>query len=219
MSDRYLTNTNGAASACETCGAGGEVFGYHADGAWRWFCEEHRKGDYADKRATVPVAIEPTDADITLPRRELTFKPVARKVECAACGAEADAVFHPTCGCNAGFRSKRQRAAEAIKADPSKSNRMIAEEIDADEKTVRHAREQVRTPAAPEQITGRDGKNYPATRARPYRPEPSFTADQSLLDQARANLDNIRSLMRLMTVGTRDNFRQEVIDTMTEPLK
>jgi hypothetical protein len=43
MSDRHLTNTNDAASACETCGAGGEVFGYHADGAWRWFCEEHRK--------------------------------------------------------------------------------------------------------------------------------------------------------------------------------
>lgn len=64
---------------------------------------------------------------------------------------------------------------QAIKANPQKSNRAIAEEIGADEKTVRKARADQSAPEA--ERTGRDGKAYPAEgRPRPYR-TPQSTVD------------------------------------------
>jgi hypothetical protein len=77
------------------------------------------------------------EGEILLPKREIAFKPITKKLECNICGAECDATFHPTCGCNAGFRSKRQVAAEAIAQHPEKSDRVIAEEIGASRETVR----------------------------------------------------------------------------------
>jgi hypothetical protein len=64
------------AQCCETCGAGGQVFGYHQDDGWRWFCQEHMlRKNSADKRGFVPEPVdpplEPGDADITMPHREV----------------------------------------------------------------------------------------------------------------------------------------------------
>lgn len=55
----------------------------------------------------------------------------------------------------------KQRAADAIKANPGKSNRAIAAEIGVDHKTVAKARGD-NSPS--ETVVGRDGKQYPAKR-------------------------------------------------------
>jgi hypothetical protein len=111
------------------------------------------------------------DGEVLLPKRDIAIKPIAKKMECNVCGAEADAVFHPTCNCNAGFRSKRQVAAEAIAQHPDKSDRAIAGEIGVDHKTVGRARadlEDVGTiPHADTRIDTK-GRQRPATK--PDRP-------------------------------------------------
>jgi hypothetical protein len=87
------------------------------------------------------------------------------RLACSACGAEANA----SCNCGKPYVPAGQRAAEAVAANPEKSNRAIAEKIGVDEKTVREARADQ---SAPETITGRDGKQYPAKRKLPsYRPD------------------------------------------------
>ena len=60
---------------------------------------------------------------------------------CVGCGSETNA----TCNCGLEYKPKAARAKEAIEANPEKSNRAIAAEIGADEKTVRKARRQLRT--------------------------------------------------------------------------
>ncbi len=87
------------------------------------------------------------------------------------------------------------RAANAIKANPQKSNRVIADEIGADEKTVRKARADWSAPAsddAPERVgRGQVNRRYPmayptggppkaknSRRHRFYRPPCSFAPPQ-----------------------------------------
>jgi hypothetical protein len=80
------------------------------------------------------------------------------RYECPKCGNN--------CRCGVPYVPKTARAAEAIRAHPEKSNRAIADEIGADEKTVRKARADQSAPAA---VTGRDGKQYPARAPRQER--------------------------------------------------
>jgi hypothetical protein len=54
--------------------------------------------------------------------------------------------------------TKREVIARLLETDPTKSNRAIAAEADADEKTVRKARADWSAPE-PERVTGRDGKS------------------------------------------------------------
>src|ERR1700722_10869833 len=62
------------------------------------------------------------------------------KLECSSCGAEGTG----TCECGVPyFVSPRERAAEAIKANPEKSDRAIAAEIGVSDKTVGAARKTV----------------------------------------------------------------------------
>jgi len=95
--------------------------------------------------------------------RAATVIPLSiQRMVCSGCGAEANA----SCNCGVSYVPKAARAAEALKANPEKSNRAIAEEIGANEKTVRKARADQ---SAPETVTGKDGKSYPAkTRRDPY---------------------------------------------------
>jgi hypothetical protein len=88
------------------------------------------------------------------------FETVAKQVKeynyrCSACGGDRE------CACSAPAIPKAERAAEAIKAHPEKSNRAIAEETGLSEATVRRARA---SSDAPESVTGKDGKSYPAKR-------------------------------------------------------
>ena len=89
------------------------------------------------------------------------MRPVAAEVLsiqrmiCTGCGAEANA----SCNCGVSYIPKAVRAREAAAANPEKSNRALADELGVDEKTVRKARADQ---SAPETVTGRDGKQYPA---------------------------------------------------------
>jgi hypothetical protein len=73
------------------------------------------------------------------------------RYECPKCGNN--------CQCGVPYVPKTVRAAEAIKAAPDKSNRVIAAETGLSEPTVRRARASC---DAPDTVTGRDGKTYPA---------------------------------------------------------
>lgn len=87
-----------------------------------------------------------------------------QRMACTSCGVEANA----SCNCGVAYAPKIVRATEAIKANPQKSNRAIAEEIGADEKTVRKARADQSAPVG--DCVGRDGKSYPSTQ--PPKPAP-----------------------------------------------
>jgi hypothetical protein len=87
------------------------------------------------------------------------MKPTIEKtyalLACTECGAEA----YASCNCHKAYKPV-DLAAKAIAANPSKSNRTIAAEIDVSEPTVRRARGA--SPDAPDKHTGLDGKTYPA---------------------------------------------------------
>jgi hypothetical protein len=74
---------------------------------------------------------------------------------CAGCGAEANA----SCNCGVSYVAKSVRAAEAIRANPGKSDRAIAAELGVGRATVQRARE-VAHDEPPEERIGRDGKSY-----------------------------------------------------------
>ncbi len=85
---------------------------------------------------------------------QLKTKPAAIKWMCSSCGVDAG------CNCGAPLMSKAQLAAEAVAADPQKSNRAIASEIGVNESTVREARPSAAGHPAAETRTGLDGKQY-----------------------------------------------------------
>jgi hypothetical protein len=94
------------------------------------------------------------------------------------------------------------QAAEAIRANPEKSNRAIADETGLSEPTVRRARASDDAPAT---VTGRDGKSYPATK-----PPPDLAAE------ANKHLARIVPLLRQMDQRQRLNFRTAALQQMTD---
>ena len=60
-----------------------------------------------------------------------------QRMVCTGCGAEANA----SCNCGLAYVPASQRAAEAIKNNPEKSNRAIAAELGVSDMTVGRARE------------------------------------------------------------------------------
>lgn len=92
-------------------------------------------------------------------RMESTIiKFTAMRLECSRCGAEARA----SCNCGEAYIPAKQRAAEAIKANPEKSDRSIAADLGTNPMTVGRARKELGvTGVTPERI-GRDGKTYPS---------------------------------------------------------
>lgn len=87
-------------------------------------------------------------------RAATEMKMSIQRMICTGCGAEANA----SCNCGKAYMPAKQRAAEAIAANPQKSNRAIAEEIGVNQSTVSRARSGV-ADATPER-EGRDGKVY-----------------------------------------------------------
>jgi hypothetical protein len=87
------------------------------------------------------------------------------RLECSTCGATADAA----CNCGAPYVRAGSRAAQAIAANPEKSNRMIAEETRISEPTIRRARKST----ASNDAVGRKGKDG-KVRKLPRRPEPQI---------------------------------------------
>ena len=107
------------------------------------------------------------------------IKIAVQRMVCTACGSEANA----TCTCGVAYVPAAQRAAEAIKANPGKSDRAIATEIGVNQSTVSRARQSGDAPASPER-TGRDGKSYPAVRPRrrvTIEPDPVAAAIEQII--------------------------------------
>src|SRR5262245_43523819 len=85
-----------------------------------------------------------------------------QRMFCTACGAEANA----SCNCGQPYIPAKQRAAEAIAANPQKPDRAIASDIGVDHKTVGAARKESTGEHSPvEPRVGIDGK----TRRMPVR--------------------------------------------------
>ena len=124
------------------------------------------------------------DGEVLLPKREIAFKPVMKKMECNVCGKEADAVFHPTCDCNAGFRSQTRKAVEYAEKNPTASVRQIAKETDVSFGTAYQAKAGVQSLNTSESTTGRDGKTYPAVQQREPPPvSPPRDPNQAIIKQ------------------------------------
>ena len=85
------------------------------------------------------------------------IKMSVQRMVCTGCGAEANA----SCNCGVSYMAKSARAAEAIKANPRKSDRAIAADLGIGSNTVRRAREDSGAPdGAGDERIGRDGKSY-----------------------------------------------------------
>jgi hypothetical protein len=78
-----------------------------------------------------------------------------RRMVCTRCGAEANA----SCNCGVTYQPKAVRAAEAIKANPGKSDRAIAAEVGVGHATVSRARKEATvSDETVQERTGLDGK-------------------------------------------------------------
>jgi hypothetical protein len=78
-----------------------------------------------------------------------------QQLSCTGCGAEANA----SCNCGKPYVPKKQRIADAIAANPQKSNRSIGEEVGASHTLVNEVRKEGGNHFPPER-EGRDGKTY-----------------------------------------------------------
>ena len=91
--------------------------------------------------------------------------PIRQPLVCTECGASGEG----SCRCGAPYVAPGQRAAEAVTANPNKSDRAIAADIGVDHKTVSKARKSGGEYSPPEKRTGKDGKSYPVKRKRRKR--------------------------------------------------
>jgi hypothetical protein len=134
-----------------------------------------------------------------------SIKVAVQRMSCSACGAEANA----SCTCGVPYVPKAMRAAVAIAADPTKSNRAIADEIGVSEPTVRRAREAGASHDAAATHIGRDGKSYPAA-------QPRANVAPDLIAEANKHLAKILPLIWQMTPRQRAMFRTAALQKMAD---
>lgn len=96
-----------------------------------------------------------------------------RRMVCSGCGAEA------SCNCGKPYVPMAERAREAIKANPEKSDRAIAADIGVHHSTVNEVRNQLSDEPTVERI-GLDGK----TRKLPQRAD-DFAVKDIIVDKIR----------------------------------
>jgi hypothetical protein len=103
------------------------------------------------------------------------------RLQCSACGAEANA----SCNCGKPYVPARQRAADAIQANPDKSDRAIAGEIGVGKDTVRRARASTGAPAPVDVRIGKDGKarRLPSHVPGDEKLPPDPMQDEDIIDQ------------------------------------
>ena len=113
--------------------------------------------------------------------------PVRQQLVCSECGADGEG----SCRCGAPYVPAGQRAADAIAANPTKSNCAIAEEVGVNPETVRRARKNstAADAAVEEKRTGKDGKSRRMPQSRSPSPEEWNVAlekswQQELMDSA-----------------------------------
>jgi DNA-binding Lrp family transcriptional regulator len=93
-----------------------------------------------------------------------TIQIAVQRMVCTACGAEANA----SCSCGKPYVPAKERAVEAIKANPQKSNRAIAKETDLSLGTVNNARNELTEQgcSVAEPRIGLDGKKRQPIKRR-----------------------------------------------------
>ena len=140
------------------------------------------------------------------------IKMAVQRMACTACGAEANA----SCTCGVAYTPKSVRAAEAVKANPEKSDRAIAKEIDASPTTVGKAREQLSTDGQlrDQPRTGLDGKARKtpvrASHNTPEKPPPDPTIEAVEL------LNELVPVLRRMNPSQLVNFRRIALQAMSD---
>ena len=138
------------------------------------------------------------------------IKLAVQRMACTACGAEANA----SCTCGVAYTPKSVRAAEAVKANPEKSDRAIAADLGVSHVTVGKARKAQLETQLPvdEPRTGLDGKarKLPSTRTADTDEPPDLIA------QANKHLAKIIPLLRQMAQPERLNFRRTALQQMAD---
>lgn len=95
-------------------------------------------------------------------------KPLTR-LQCSKCGATANA----SCDCGVAYLPAGEIAERALKANPEKSNAIIAAETGVAKSTLHFVRNKLADQnCTPAKVIGRDGKTYP-TKYRPRPPDPN----------------------------------------------
>lgn len=97
---------------------------------------------------------------------QLSKRSQALALRCTLCGVEAAA----SCNCGAVYEPASVAVARAIKNNPAKSNRAIAEIAGVTHTTVNQIRAAGGNHFPPEKVEGRDGKSY-SSPARKPKPE------------------------------------------------
>jgi hypothetical protein len=109
---------------------------------------------------------------------------------CSSCGADRG------CDCNAPAIPKSVLAARAIEKAPNRSNRVIAEEIGIDEKTVRKARKATADQSGVQKRKGKDGRERAVPRARPKEKSQAVIRAEQVKEKAQAEGRQLKALDR-----------------------
>jgi hypothetical protein len=127
------------------------------------------------------------------------------RMVCTGCGSEANA----SCNCGKAYVPKGVRAAEAIAADPNKSDRAIAAEIGVSHTTVQEARKATGNHLPVDERTGLDGK----TRKLP---EPALAKPADLNADAIALVNKLAQVLRRMDQPDRLRVRTFALQAMAD---
>lgn len=133
-------------------------------------------------------------------RQQTVIQMSVQRLSCSACGAEANA----SCDCGKPYVPARQRARQAVEANPQKSDRAIAADLGVSPDTVGRARKEsgVRD-QSPERV-GRDGKVYrfPVRDDEPDEATESAEHDEGLrVIAVRGFLNRATEAKEIATVG------------------
>jgi hypothetical protein len=138
--------------------------------------------------------LKPVDKPRRIEIADRERSPEVIMLRCTSCGAEA------TAGCNCGVAYKPiDRATEAVKANPGKSDRAIAAAIGVSTPTVSRARKATVTNVKVGKRTGRDGKTrkVPTRTSKPQKNVPTHRGELTslltdfLVELAAIDLDKI----------------------------
>lgn len=119
-------------------------------------------------------------------RDQTVIKMQVQVLACSACGAEVNA----SCNCGKSYVPAKQRARDAIKSDPNKSDRAHAVELGLSNSTVSEARRELGVRDRTPEREGRDGKVYrlparkPTEEEMPSEAESDASFQEALFDQA-----------------------------------
>ena len=140
----------------------------------------------------------------------------AGELICTKCGAGAKA----SCDCGAEYVPAGKLAAQAVAANPAKSDRAIAAELGVNNATVSRARQKSGVAfATPDTRTGRDGKSYPATRKSSAESEPTAIEQFNWTKRKIQNLTTDSRTALTAWLKTKPKIDAARLDTLADILR